>query len=393
MKHTLSQKFNRQVDQISVSLIRKFDEQVTNIDGIIKLTLGEPDFNTPEHVKQAGIQAIEENYSHYSGMSGLMDVRIAASEFFAKKYGLHYKPESEILVTIGATEAISASLLSILEAGDKVLMPAPIYPGYEPIITLANAKPIYIDTSKNGFVLTPEMIDQAMIEHGDEVKAIILNYPSNPTGVTYTREEVQKIAESLQKYDIFVISDEIYSELTYGGEHVSIAEFIPEQTILINGLSKSHAMTGWRLGFILSNETFIKELMKVHQYLVTAASTVSQKAAVKALTQGIDDGLEMRAEYQTRRDYVYQEMNNLGFSIARPNGAFYIFGKIPKGFNQNSMEFCVDLAQKQALALIPGIAFGPEAEGYVRVSYAASMENLEKAMERLSNYMKQQSAQ
>ncbi|MDR0921769.1 MAG: pyridoxal phosphate-dependent aminotransferase [Lactobacillales bacterium] len=384
----LIQRFNSHVHEISVSDIRLFDQQVSDIPNIIKLTLGEPDFNTPEHVKAAGEEAIEKNFSHYSGMSGLEDLREAAAYFQKEKYGLTYDPQTEILVTIGATEAISATLLSILEAGDKVLLPAPIYPGYEPLITLAGAEPVYIDTTANGFVLTPEMIDKAMEEYGDKVKAIILNYPSNPTGVTYNREEVKAIADTLKKYPIFVISDEVYSELTYTDKHVSIAEFIPEQTILINGLSKSHAMTGWRIGFIFAPKELTQEIIKVHQYLVTAASTISQKAAVQALVQGINDGIVMREEYQKRRDFVYQKMLDFGFEVARPNGAFYIFAKIPEGYLQNSMTFCVDLAKEKALAIIPGSAFGKAGEGYVRISYAAEMEKLVEAMNRLEEYLK-----
>lgn len=386
----LTSRFNKQVYKIAVSMIRRFDEQVTTIPDILKLTLGEPDFNTPEHVKEAGQTAIKENFSHYSGMAGLTDVREAAAYFMKEKYGLTYDPLSEVLVTIGATEAISASLLAMLEAGDKVLMPAPIYPGYEPVITLAGAIPVYIDTTENGFVLTPEMIEKAMAEHGAEVKAVILNYPSNPTGVTYNREEVQAIADVLKNYPVFVISDEIYSELTYEETHVSIAEFIPKQTIVINGLSKSHAMTGWRIGFIFGDKQLTSEIIKVHQYLVTAASTISQKAAVRALVEGINDGVIMREEYRKRRDFVYEQMSGLGFDIARPNGAFYIFAKIPEGFEQDSMKFCLTLANKQALAIIPGIAFGPEAEGYVRISYAADMSRLEEAMKRLTAFMKEE---
>lgn len=385
----LSNRFNKQVYKIAVSTIRQFDEQVSGIEGIIKLTLGEPDFNTPEHVKTAAHDAINDNFSHYSGMAGLTDVREAATFFLKEKYGISYQSDSEILVTVGATEAISASLLAILEPGDKVLMPAPIYPGYEPIITLAQAEPVYIDTRPNNFVLTPEMIKNTMAEHGDQVKAIILNYPSNPTGVTYNREEVKAIADVLQNYSIFVISDEIYSELTYDEEHVSIAEFIPDQTILINGLSKSHAMTGWRIGFIFGPHNLVSEIIKVHQYLVTAASTISQKAAVRALVEGINDAAVMKEEYRERRDFVYEQMTSFGFEVARPNGAFYIFAKIPANYEQDSMKFCVDLAQKQAVAIIPGIAFGPEAQGYVRISYAADMNTLEAAMERIGAYMKE----
>lgn len=383
----LTKRFNKQVDKIAVSMIRQFDEQVSDIRGIIKLTLGEPDFNTPDHVKTAAHDAIKNNFSHYSGMAGLTDVREAATFFIKEKYNLSYKPTSEVLVTVGATEAISASLLSILEPGDKVLLPAPIYPGYEPVITLAQAEPIYIDTTSNQFVLTPEMIEAAMVEHGNQVKAIILNYPSNPTGVTYDRQEVKAIADVLKNYPIFVISDEIYSELTYDEQHVSIAEFIPDQTILINGLSKSHAMTGWRIGFIFGPEQLITEIIKVHQYLVTAASTISQKAAVRALIEGMDDAAVMKKEYRKRRDFVYEQMTSFGFEVARPNGAFYIFAKIPNGYEQDSMKFCVDLAQKQAIAIIPGVAFGKEAEGYVRISYAADFDTLREAMDRIGNYI------
>lgn len=388
----LTNKFNPQVGKIAVSLIRQFDERVSSIPNILKLTLGEPDFTTPEHVKASGREAITQNHTHYSGMAGLADVRQAASAFLKQKYQVDYHWQDEILVTVGATEAISAALLAVLCPGDEVLLPAPIYPGYEPVITLAGAKPVYMDTSDNGFVLSPETLEKALIAHQDKVKAVILNYPSNPTGVTYTREEVQALADVLRKYEVFVISDEIYSELTYDGHHVSIAEYLREQTILINGLSKSHAMTGWRIGFICAPKELTKEIIKVHQYLVTAASTISQKAAVEALVAGINDADEMKVEYQKRRDYLFEKMSALGFEIARPSGAFYIFAKIPAGLIQDSFDFCVDLAQKQQLAIIPGIAFGPEVEGYVRLSYAASMEKLVEAMKRLEKYVQNEKA-
>ena len=383
----LQDRFNKIVYEIAVSLIRQFDEKVSGIPNMLKLTLGEPDFNTPEHVKEAGQQAIRDNFSHYTGMSGLMDVREAASRFLSEKYTVNYDPTTEVLVTVGATEALSASLLSILEAGDKVLLPAPTYPGYEPLILLAGAEPVYIDTRETGFVLTPEQIDQAMAEHGDKVKAIIITSPSNPTGVAYNEAEVLALSETLKKYPVFVISDEIYSELNYETKHVSFGKYLREQTILINGLSKSHAMTGWRIGFIFAPVELTEQIIKVHQYLVTAASTISQKAAVRALVQGISDAEIMREEYRERRDYVYQAMTKLGFDVARPSGAFYIFAKIPANLEQDSMAFCIDLAEKNQLAIIPGIAFGPEGEGYVRISYAASMENLVEAMNRLAAYV------
>lgn len=383
----LQDRFNKNVYEIAVSLIRQFDEKVSGIPNMLKLTLGEPDFNTPEHVKEAGQQSIKDNFSHYTGMSGLIDVREAASRFLSEKYTVNYQPTTEVLVTVGATEALSASLLSILEAGDKVLLPAPTYPGYEPLILLAGAEPVYIDTRETGFVLTPEQIDQAMEEHGDKVKAIIITSPSNPTGVAYNEAEVSALSETLKKYPIFVISDEIYSELNYETKHVSFGKYLRDQTIVINGLSKSHAMTGWRIGFIFAPAELVEQIIKVHQYLVTAASTISQKAAVRALVQGISDAEVMREEYRERRDYVYQAMTKLGFEVARPSGAFYIFAKIPAEYEQDSMAFCIDLAEKNQLAIIPGIAFGPEGEGYVRISYAASMESLVEAMNRLSTYL------
>lgn len=378
--------FNNQTYKIEVSDIRKFDERVSLIKDILKLTLGEPDFNTPNHIKLAAIEAINNNESHYTGMSGDIKLREAASAFMGKKYSVSYDPKNEVLVTVGATEAISASLLAILNPGDKILVPSPIFPGYEPLITLSQATPIFIDTSVNGFVLTPKMVENAMEEHGTSVKAIILNYPNNPTGVTYTREEIKALAETIKKYPLFVISDEIYSELTYDVEHVSIAEYLRDQTILINGLSKSHAMTGWRIGFIFAPKELTAQIIKVHQYLVTCATSISQKAALAALTIGIDDALPMKKEYHKRRDYLFEELTQLGFTVARPNGAFYLFAKIPQEYTQNSMDFCIELAEKNKLALIPGSAFGSAGEGYIRISYAASMEKLVEAVTRLRSY-------
>lgn len=320
-------------------------------------------------------------------MAGLPEVREAACTFVEKKYNVHYDWQTEVLVTVGGTEAITATLLSILEPGDKVLLPTPIYSGYEPVITLAKAELIQMDTSQTDFVLTPDLLEATLEEHGDQVKAVILNYPSNPIGVTYTREEVKSLADVLKKYPVFVMCDEIYSELVYDETHTSIAEFIPNQTILINGLSKSHAMTGWRIGFLFGPKELIKEIVKVHQYLVTAASTISQKAAYAALTTSMNAGEEMKKEYQVRRNFVFKEVSRLGFEVVKPRGAFYIFAKIPTGYIQDSMEFCIDLAEKEQLAVIPGIAFGQAGEGYIRISYAASFEELEEAMRRLDRYM------
>ena len=386
----LTKRFNKNLDKIEVSLIRQFDQSISSIPGVLRLTLGEPDFTTPDHVKEAAKAAIDANESHYTGMSGLLELRQAASQFVNEKYNLSYDPETEILVTIGATEALSATLTAILEEGDKVLLPAPAYPGYEPIVNLVGAEIVEIDTTENDFVLTPEMLEKAILEQGNQLKAVILNYPANPTGVTYSREQMAALADVLKKYDVFVVCDEVYSELTYTEQpHVSIAEFLPDQTIVINGLSKSHAMTGWRLGFTFAPAAFTAQLIKSHQYLVTAANTMAQFAGVEALTAGKDDAEPMKREYIERRDYIIEKMTELGFKIIKPDGAFYIFAKIPADYNQDSFAFLKDFAQKKAVAFIPGAAFGQYGEGYVRLSYAASMDTIKEAMKRLKEYMEE----
>lgn len=387
---SLTDRFNKNLDKIEVSLIRQFDQSISDVPGIMKLTLGEPDFTTPDHVKEAAKAAIDANQSHYTGMAGLPALRQAAADFVKTKYNLSYNPDNEILVTIGATEALSATLTAILEAGDTVLLPAPAYPGYEPIANLVGAEIVEIDTTANDFVLTPEMLEKAILEQGDKLKAVLLNYPTNPTGVTYSRKQIKELADVLKKYDVFVISDEVYAELTYSNEpHVSIAEYLPEQTILINGLSKSHAMTGWRIGLIFAPAVFTAQLIKSHQYLVTAAATMVQFAAIEALSVGKDDALPMKAEYLKRRDYIMDKMSALGFKIIKPDGAFYIFAKIPAGYEQDSFKFCQSFAREKAVAFIPGVAFGQYGEGYVRLSYAASMETITTAMDRLKEFMEE----
>lgn len=384
----LSKRFNKNLNKIEVSMIRQFDQSISDIPDVLKLTLGEPDFATPKHIKEAAKRAIDADESHYTGMAGLLALRQAASTFVKEKYHLTYNPDNEILVTIGATEALSASLTAILEPGDKVLLPAPAYPGYEPVVNLVGAEVVEIDTRSNDFVLTPEMLEEAILKEGEALKAVILNYPTNPTGVTYSRQQIKNLAEVLKKYPIFVISDEVYAELTYTGEfHVSIAEYLPDQTILISGLSKSHAMTGWRLGLIFAPAVLTAQLIKSHQYLVTAATTSVQFAAIEALTNGKDDALPMKEEYVKRRDYIIEKMEAMKFKIIKPDGAFYIFAKIPVAQGQDSFKFLQDFAKEKAVAFIPGVAFGKYGEGYLRISYAASMETIKEAMKRLKEFM------
>lgn len=387
MSKDLSVRMKKELAQLQPSDILAFNQATANIPGIVKLTLGEPDFNTPEHVKQAGIKSIETNQSHYTNSAGKIELRQAAADFLAQKYNVHYDPETEVLVTAGATEAIYSSLTSILNPGDTVIIPTPIFPLYIPVTMLNGAKPVFIDTSDNGFVLDPAKLAQVLEENKDTVKAIVLNYPNNPTGVAYRRADLEKIAAVIQKYDIFVICDEIYSELTYGAQHVSLAEIIPDQVLLLNGVSKSHAMTGWRIGLLCGPKAVIAQIGKVHQFCITSATTNAQDAALEAFKNGPDDGVEMRKAYQERRDYLEGALNDLGFSCAKPEGAFYIFAKIPEGLIQKSFDFCYDLAEKGKVAVIPGASFGPGGEGYVRISYATSMAQLKQAMTNLKAYV------
>ena len=383
---TLVQHMNNQLSAIQPSDILAFNAEIANIPGIVRLTLGEPDFNTPEHVKDAAIQSIKNNESHYAPSNGTMALRQAAANFLAKKYDVHYDPENEGIITAGATGGIYTALSSILNPGDEVLIPTPIFPLYIAIAKLNGAVPVFMDTSKNDFVLSPEQLTQTLAAH-PKAKAVVLNFPSNPTGVTYRRDDLKALADVLADKPIFVLSDEIYSELTYGDAHVSIAKYLPEQTILLNGVSKSHAMTGWRIGVMCAPKAITAQLGKIHQFTVTTTTANAQAAAAEALSNGMNDAQVMKKEYLARRDYLYEALNKLGFKSAKPEGAFYLFSKIPAGLPQDSMAFCRELAHEARVALIPGSSFGPGGEGYVRISYAASMANLETAVKRIGDYV------
>ncbi|ALG27210.1 aromatic amino acid aminotransferase [Lactiplantibacillus plantarum] len=377
---------NHEIAAIQPSDILAFNAEIANIPGIVRLTLGEPDFNTPEHVKQAAIESIEADESHYAPSNGTLALRTAAAEFLATKYDVHYDPASEVIITAGATGGIYTALTSILNPGDEVLIPTPIFPLYIAIVKLAGATPVFMDTSDNGFVLSPDQLQTALAAH-PKTKAVVLNFPSNPTGVTYRHDDLKALAAVLADQPIFVLSDEIYSELTYGEPHESIANYLPTQTILLNGVSKSHAMTGWRIGIMCAPKAITAQLGKIHQFTVTSTTTNAQAAATEALKNGLDDAQVMKREYQERRDYLYDALNDLGFQSAKPEGAFYLFSKIPAGLPQNSMAFCRELAHEARVALIPGSSFGPGGEGYVRISYAASMADLKTAVTRIRTYV------
>ncbi|KAF1284069.1 aminotransferase class I/II-fold pyridoxal phosphate-dependent enzyme [Lactiplantibacillus plantarum] len=383
---TLVNHMNHEIAAIQPSDILAFNAEIANIPGIVRLTLGEPDFNTPEHVKQAAIESIEADESHYAPSNGTLALRTAAAEFLAAKYDVHYDPASEVIITAGATGGIYTALTSILNPGDEVLIPTPIFPLYIAIVKLSGATPVFMDTSDNGFVLSPDQLQTTLAAH-PKTKAVVLNFPSNPTGVTYRHDDLKALAAVLADQPIFVLSDEIYSELTYGEPHESIANYLPTQTILLNGVSKSHAMTGWRIGIMCAPKAITAQLGKIHQFTVTSTTTNAQAAATEALKNGLDDAQVMKREYQERRDYLYDALNDLGFQSAKPEGAFYLFSKIPAGLPQNSMAFCRELAHEARVALIPGSSFGPGGEGYVRISYAASMADLKTAVTWLRTYV------
>ncbi|WP_203362151.1 aminotransferase A [Bacillus sp. REN10] len=375
---------NKKVKNIQISGIRKFFNLVSGTKDMISLTIGQPDFPTPEHVKTAGIKAIEHDYTTYTHNAGYIELRTAAAHYVHKKYALTYSPESEVIVTVGASQAIDIALRTILSPGDEVILPGPVYPGYEPIIQMCGAQLKTIDTRDSEFKITAAKIRPALSE---KTKAIILPYPSNPTGVSLSAEELQAIADLVRGKDIFIIADEIYSELTYDRPHVSVASFLREQTIVLNGLSKSHSMTGWRIGFLFAPETIAKHILKVHQYNVSCASSVAQMAALEAVGAGIDDALLMRDQYKQRRDYVYERLSSLNFEVVKPDGAFYFFIKIPSYIEENSFDFCYKLATEQKVAVVPGSAFSEYGEGYFRLSYACSMEQLQKGLDRIETFM------
>jgi aminotransferase len=383
MEHLL----NSRVKNIQISGIRQFFNMIQDYDNLVSLTIGQPDFPTPSLVKEAGKRAITENITSYTHNAGMLELRQAACTFVHERYGLRYDPATETIVTTGASEAIDIAFRTILEEGAEVILPAPIYPGYEPIIKLCGAVPIYVDVRETGFRLTAEALKEAITER---TRCVVLPYPSNPTGVTLSKEELEDIASVLHDKDIFVLSDEIYSELVYEGTHASIAALpsMSDKTIIINGLSKSHSMTGWRIGFLFAPAYITKEMLKVHQYNVTCAASISQYAGIEALTSAKDAPRMMRHQYKKRRDYIYHRLQSMGLTAEKPTGAFYVFPYIGQ-FGMSSFDFAMKLVQEAGLAVVPGSAFSEYGEGYIRLSYAYSMETLIEACDRLERFLQQ----
>lgn len=376
---------NKNVRQIEISGIRKVFNKVLNDPSIVNLTVGQPDFATPEKVINAGIRSLEEKRTGYTTNSGLPELRNAITSFVDRRYGLKYEPENEILVTIGASEALDIAFRTILDESSEVILPAPIYPAYEPLIRLCGAKPVFIDTRETGFKLNAKMIKTKLT---DKTRCVLLPYPSNPCGSILEKEELEEIADILRDKEIFIISDEIYSELTYGTRHHSIASFpgMKEKSIVINGLSKSHAMTGWRIGFALAPKYLIDEMLKIHVYNTVCVSSTSQYAALEALSTDLIEVDQMKEEYQKRRDYVFDRVKSMGLDVSWPDGAFYLFPSI-KNTGMSSEKFTNNLIEQAKAAVIPGSAFSAYGEGYIRISYASSMENLEEGLNRLEEYL------
>lgn len=379
--------FNDNLNKVKPSPIHSFDEKVSDIPNILKLTIGEPDFSVPKHIKEAALAAISADDSHYSVSAGKKILRQAASDFLNDRYGLDYDPAEEIITTVGATEGLYALLAAILNPDDKILIPTPAYPVYAETTRINGGHPVFIDVSEDEFVLTPDHLRE-IIATEDHIKAIIITNPSNPTGVTYTAEQLKDLADVVRETNILIISDEIYSELSYDAPHVSMASILPEQTIVVNGVSKSHAMTGYRIGILAGPAALMKKINMVHGFVIMTPSNPAMAAATEAFksAESKDDTLWMKEQYKKRRDYLVEKMTKLGFEMATPSGAFYMFAKIPADLNQNDEEFAYDLVDRQQLAVVPGSGFGPGGAGYVRISYAASLDMLETAMNRLESY-------
>lgn len=382
---------NRNVKQAPENAIRTFSDRISHIENLLAFNIGEPDFPTPHNIKQAAIQAIEQDQSFYSHSRGVLELRQEISHYLARKYHLIYSPENEILVTAGATEALYLSLIGLLNPGDQVLVVDPSYVIYHSQITLAGGETIPIDVSTSQFKLTPLQLEEA-IQTNPCVKALVFNFPTNPTGVTYTYQEIEALARVIQAHQIFVISDEVYSEFSYESQHISIATFIPENTLLINGASKSHAMTGWRSAFLAGPSELLDAFYPLHQAVVTSPTTQVQYASIEAYSEASDQAiLAMKTSYQERRDLLYQGMEDLGFESIRPTAAFYLFTKVPNWFQGDDIDFCIALAEECQIAITPGSVFGAAGKGYFRTSYVSSKENLQLYLSRLADFKQKHS--
>lgn len=379
-------KTSKLIEQIPSSGIRVFFDLVLGMKDVISLGIGEPDFVTPWNVREAAIYSLEEGYTSYTSNKGLSELRQDISRHLKHKYSLDYDAHDEILITVGVSEAFDLALRAIINKGDKILIPEPYYVSYGPLVTLAGGRPVFIKLNpESGFKIRPKDI----LRHCDnKTKGIVLNYPNNPTGASYTRQELKEISKVILKRDLIMISDEIYGDLTYDFDHTPFPALphMKERTIYLNGFSKSYAMTGWRIGYACGPKKIISLMTKIHQYTMLCAPIMSQMAAREALKAGDRSTQEMKREYRRRRELVIAGLNEIGLTCHKPEGAFYAFPSI-KISALSSMDFAKGLLQKERVALVPGTAFGPSGEGYVRISYASSLNNIKEALVRIKRFL------
>jgi len=367
--------------------IRKFFDILDEMEDVVSLTVGQPDFITPWHIREAAIDSLEKGRTYYTSNSGLMTLRQEISTYLNRRFGLSYNPGDEILVSVGGSEAIDLAIRACINEGDEVIVPVPSFVCYGPMVTMAGGTPVYLETlEKDNFKLTAERLLRIITPR---TKMLILPYPNNPTGAIMTESDLKAVAEVLRDTDIIVLSDEIYAELTYGRRHVSIASIdgMRERTIVASGFSKAYAMTGWRLGYSAAPKEITEQMLKIHQYAIMCAPTMSQYAAIEALSNGDADIAEMTSEYDRRRKYIVDGLRKLGFPCFEPEGAFYVYPNI-SGFGMSSEAFCNELLKETHVAIVPGTAFGSCGEGFARISYAYSVKHIETALERISGFVK-----
>ena len=387
-EHLISEKTQR----IKPSGIRKFFDLLSSMDDVVALTVGQPDFVTPWHIREAAIESLEGGHTYYTANAGTLDLRRGISEYLNRRFELSYDPRDEVVVTVGGSEAIDMALRAVLNPGDEVIIPMPSFVCYGPLTSLAGGVPVLLETKQEDhFKLTPEALRAAIT---DKTKLLVLPFPNNPTGAIMTEEDLAGIAEVLKDTDILVLSDEIYAELTYGRRHTSIANLpgMRERTILVSGFSKAYAMTGWRLGYIAAPAPLAKAMLKLHQYAIMCAPTTSQFAALEAVKNGDGDIEEMRAEYDRRRAYLLSGLSELGLPCFPAEGAFYLYPYVG-GYGLTSEEFCERLLYEERCAIVPGTAFGEVGEGYARISYAYSMHHLEEALVRIGKFLRKLKAE
>ncbi len=381
------QLLSRTVSELKPSGIRKFFDLVGEMTDVTALTVGQPDFVTPWHIREAGIESLERGKTYYTSNAGNLSLRTEIGKYLDRRFGLHYNPADEVVVTVGGSEAIDIAIRAIVEPGDEVIIPMPSFVCYEPIVRLSGGVPVIINTTfEDKFKLTAKQLKEAIT---DKTKLLVLPYPNNPTGAIMDADDLEEIAKVLRGTNIAVLSDEIYAELTFGKKHVSIAtlEGMWERTVIVSGFSKAYAMTGWRLGYLCAPAPLAKQMLKIHQYAIMCAPTTAQFAAEEALRNGDDDIEYMAEEYDRRRRYIYAGLAKLGIECFEPEGAFYIYPYIGK-FGLSSEEFCQRLLLEQKCAIVPGTAFGECGEGFARISYAYSVGHITEALEKIEKFVK-----